>query len=126
MALAEKILTVLDRGEANTRWRDFADVYSLTRVHTVDAEKLRTSLEVVATYRQVQLTPVLPQLAEMPPRAQPKWAAWRTRRNRVEDLPESFDEILAEVSRFADPVLERALIGNWNPQAVAWERTSPE
>ena len=29
MVLAEKIITTSGRGVANTRWRDFADVYTL-------------------------------------------------------------------------------------------------
>lgn len=124
MVLAEKILTVLDRGEANTRWRDFADVYTATRARVFVAKELRTTLEVVAKYRQVELTPVLPRLAAMPALAQPKWAAWRRRTNRLEDLPATFDEVLAAVSRFADPILERALSGSWNPQTEAWERTA--
>ena len=31
MVLAEKIVTALERGTANARWRDFVDVYVLTR-----------------------------------------------------------------------------------------------
>ena len=33
--LAEKLVTAVQRGEANTRWRDFADVYLLTGSHAV-------------------------------------------------------------------------------------------
>jgi hypothetical protein len=33
MVLAEKIVTALERGTANTRWRDFADVWTLSRRH---------------------------------------------------------------------------------------------
>jgi hypothetical protein len=29
MVFAEKIVTALERGTANTRWRDFVDIYSL-------------------------------------------------------------------------------------------------
>lgn len=54
--LAEKIITAIDRGIANTRWRDFADVYTLTRLHPVDAAGFRASLETVAEYRKVKLT----------------------------------------------------------------------
>lgn len=42
MVLAEKIVTAIDRGIVNTRWRDFADVYTLSRLHPVDAAELRT------------------------------------------------------------------------------------
>lgn len=33
MVLAEKIVTALSRGTANTRWRDFLDLYVLIRRH---------------------------------------------------------------------------------------------
>ena len=37
MVLAEKIVTALARGTANTRWRDFVDIYVLVRRHSVNA-----------------------------------------------------------------------------------------
>lgn len=70
MVLAEKIVTAIDRGVANTRWRDFADVYTLTRLHSGDAGGLRTSIETVAEYRKVTLAPLLPTLTPMNERAQ--------------------------------------------------------
>lgn len=73
MVLAEKIVTVVDRGAGNTRWRDFADVYTLARLRQVTADELSTSMATVAEYRQVTLAPLLPRLAEMPTRAQAKW-----------------------------------------------------
>lgn len=48
MVLAEKIVTALDRGEANTRWRDFADIYTLIRIHSVQADELVASMGAVA------------------------------------------------------------------------------
>lgn len=38
MVFAEKIVTALARGTANTRWRDFLDLYVLIRRHDVDAQ----------------------------------------------------------------------------------------
>lgn len=124
MVLAEKIVTAIDRGEVNTRWRDFADVYTLTRIHQVDAEELRASMEAVATYRHVELVPLLPQLAAMPERAQSKWRAWRARVNRDDELPEQFTELLGAVSIFADPVLTQPVVGRWNPGLNNWMPTA--
>ncbi|MEO7124142.1 MAG: nucleotidyl transferase AbiEii/AbiGii toxin family protein, partial [Lacisediminihabitans sp.] len=107
MVLAEKIVTALDRGEANTRWRDFADVYTLIRVHSIQADELTASLDIVATYRRVELQPLFPALAQMPQRAQPKWRAWRARVHREDDLPLEFAETLEAVASFVDPVLTR-------------------
>ncbi|MGW3604362.1 nucleotidyl transferase AbiEii/AbiGii toxin family protein [Micromonospora sp. NPDC005161] len=40
MVYAEKLVTALQRGEANTRWRDFADVYLLSRRQDIDGDDL--------------------------------------------------------------------------------------
>jgi hypothetical protein len=42
--LAEKIATMMERGELNTRDRDFADVWVLSRIHTIAAAALRSTL----------------------------------------------------------------------------------
>lgn len=121
MVLAEKVVTAIDRGVANTRWRDFADVYTLTRLHSVQADELRTSIETVAEYRQVTLAPLLPGLAPMNERAQPKYSAWRTRAQREAELPEAFAELLAAVASFATPAMTATATGRWNPRLYVWE-----
>jgi hypothetical protein len=122
MVLAEKIVTAIDRGVLNTRWRDFADVYTLTRAHPVAAADLRASMDTVAAYRDVALIPLLPTLAEMPERAQPKWRAWRTRAHRDDELPEQFAEVLGAVATFADPVLGSSTADElWKPSARVWK-----
>lgn len=125
MVLAEKIVTAIDRGEANTRWRDFADVYSLIRIHRVEADELRASLDTVASYRRVTLGALLPGLALMPERAQPRWRAWRSRMNREHDLPEQFSELLDALAKFADPVLAGTTARSWNPHRASWETAAP-
>lgn len=120
MVLAEKIVTAIDRGMANTRWRDFADVYTLVRVHAMSAKELRASMETVATYRQVELSPLLPALTAMPERAQSKWRRWRARVHREGELPSEFADVLKDVARFADPLLDGATSGRWDPGSATW------
>lgn len=124
MVLAEKIVTAIDRGAANTRWRDFADVYTLTRLHAVDEDEFRASMEAVADYRQVALVPLLPALAPMSERAQQKYHAWRTRSHREDELPDAFAAVLAAAASFADPVLSAPATGRWNPHLRTWERAT--
>jgi len=125
MVLAEKIVTAIDRGVANTRWRDFADVYTLTRLHSVDARELRTSIETVAEYRKVPLAVLLPTLAPMNERSQQKYGAWRTRSHRDGELPVAFADVLTAVASFADPILSAVTpgmtTGKWNPHRRTWE-----
>lgn len=125
MVLAEKIITAIDRGPANTRWRDFADIYTLARVHSVPADDLAVSLNAVAEYRRVVLKPLLPALERMPQVAQSKWRAWRTRVQRVHELPEQFADLLSDVSAFADPVLAQSAAGAWDPASRRWELITP-
>ena len=44
MVLAEKIVTAIARGTANTRWRDFVDIYNLVQRHDIEGMTLRRSL----------------------------------------------------------------------------------
>jgi hypothetical protein len=121
MVFAEKIVTAIDKGTGNTRWRDFADVYTLSRTHPSSADELRAALEAVAAYRVVTLVPLLPGLASMPDRAQGKWNIWRSRLKRDNELPEAFSDVLDAVARFADPVILGEAKGRtWNPDTSTW------
>lgn len=66
MVLAEKIVTALERGEQNTRWRDFTDIEAIARSRTVKGADLQETIDVVAHYRQVELEPLGPLLSQMP------------------------------------------------------------
>jgi hypothetical protein len=55
MVLAEKVATAIARGTANTRWRDFVDLYSLTNRHQVSGATFRVSLDRVATSMRIEI-----------------------------------------------------------------------
>ena len=58
MVYAEKIITALQRGTVNTRWRDFADIYILTGRHATEGTELQRALAEVAAHRHVELSPL--------------------------------------------------------------------
>jgi hypothetical protein len=123
MVHAEKIVTALQRGVVNTRWRDFADIYLLAHHQAMLSTELRESLVAVADHRGVRLTPlteVLGGYAEVPG-VQGKWAAWRRRQQLEDRLPELFVEVLGQVGAFADPVIRSpATKTKWEPARLAW------
>jgi hypothetical protein len=121
MVFAEKIVTMLERGTANTRWRDFSDVYTLSGTRTVDGSQLHHSLTTVASYRNVSVRPLVTALAGLPHLAQPKWSAW-IRKQRLRDrLPEQFSDVLDRAAEFADPALGGASDGRlWDPATRTW------
>lgn len=107
LILAEKIVTALQRGTANTRWRDFVDIASLAR-HDLDDAALVESIRRVAAYRQAPIHPLRDVLAGYPRLAQARWSAWRRRQRLTDSTPEHFADLFDQVLGFADPVLERA------------------
>lgn len=120
MVHAEKIVTAVQRGIANTRWRDFGDIWSLSRHREVSAEDLFRAIQVVATYRNVALAPLADALDGYANLAQSRWSAWR-RRSNSDQLPDAFAEVLNAVIEFADPVLSgQVSVGVWDVDDSAW------
>lgn len=121
MVLAEKLVTAVDRGAANTRWRDFTDVYLLTRRHLVAGSDLVEAIRRVAAHRAVRLAPLVETLGGYAELAQRKWAAWRVRHELSDRLPAAFADVLDEVIAFADPVIAGDVTAaTWDPDAGAW------
>lgn len=125
MVHAEKIVTAIARGTANTRWRDFADVYVLAGTHAVEAADLRTAITAVATHRAVELQPLDVVLDGHELFAQTRYAAWR-RRHRRDELPDRFVDLLAAVVAFAGPVVTDSVgTATWEPESRTWEQSTP-
>ncbi len=124
MVFAEKIVTALARGTANTRWRDFLDLYALIRRHTVNAQTLRTSMQHVAQYRGVPLSPLRPALAGFSEIAQSRWFAWLRKQRLDAAAPAEFATVLEVVASFADPLISNdPRATTWNPFVEAWGDT---
>jgi len=122
MVHAEKIVTAIRRGVANTRWRDFGDIWTLSRRHSVSASDLRAAIDAVAAYRNSQLSPLADVLGGYADLARTRWIAWR-RRSNSDHVPESFADVLDAVIAFADPVLDGQVDGMiWDLGAGGWRR----
>lgn len=120
MVHAEKIVTI-QRGTANTRWRDFGDVWSLSRHHAVAASDLAEAIAEVARHRQATVQPLATVLDGYAGLGEARWVQWR-RRSSSDHLPPHFLEVLSAVFAFADPVLSGAVTsGAWNPESEGWE-----
>lgn len=123
MVHAEKIVTALQRGTVNTRWRDFADIYLLSRQRAVDGDDVITAIQTVAQHRGVEVSPLSVALDGYTEArgVQGKWAAWRRKQELDDRLPESFGEVLTNVFAFADPALTGVVGGTeWRPDDLAW------
>lgn len=124
MTLAEKVATMMSRRELNTRDRDFADVWVLSRMRAFDATALRSAITSVAEHRNHEIVPLSVALEHMPDR-QTSYTAMLDRMAYQQLLPTSWAEVLAEVRAFIDPLLtaEPQALDSWDPAIQSW--TSP-
>jgi hypothetical protein len=121
MVHAEKIVTAISRGTVSTRWRDFADVYLLSRHHPIDGDELVGSIGNVASHRGTQLAPLAVILDGYGDIGQQRWAAWRRKQHLDDRLPEHFDDVVKAVIAFADPAVAGDAAGrSWDPAAGTW------
>ena len=121
MVYAEKIVTAVQRGQANTRWRDFADIYVLSRRHEQHGAELVKSVRCVGEHRKAEFYPLAQILDGFANLAQQKWSGWRRRQRLDHQLPGDFTDILTQVIRFADPALDGSAAGHsWSPVSNTW------
>lgn len=123
MVLAEKIVTTLQRGQASTRWRDFGDVYQITRHHVFRAGNVRQALRTVANFRGVALSGLGETLDGYAEIGQPRWAPWRAKLQLAGLLPADFGDVLESLREFANPVLTGSVedAATWSPSRRIWD-----
>lgn len=121
MTLAEKIVTMMSRRELNTRDRDFADVWVLSRIHAFSATELRSAIADVSEHRNQPMVPLSEALAYMPDR-QASYAAMLNRMGYQRVPPAAWSELLAGVRAFVDPLVSDTAgeLDSWNPDEQAW------
>jgi hypothetical protein len=121
MVLAEKIATAASRGTANTRWRDFADILSITRSNDINGSTMHESMRVVAEHRSIKLRPLAEILTGFADQAKTQWTLWLGRHSLEDRFPDSFEAVIDRVAAFADPVILNKVTSQiWSP-ASGWQ-----
>ncbi|WP_343066636.1 nucleotidyl transferase AbiEii/AbiGii toxin family protein [Kribbella qitaiheensis] len=123
MVFAKKVVTAMERRLANTRRRDFADIYLLSRHQAIDGNELQDSLQVVADHRGVSLAPLAVTLGGIVAFGETRWRAW-ARKQKLDDRLPDFGTVIAAVSAFADPAITgrvKAMV--WNHLALEWQES---
>jgi len=105
--VAEKFEAMVKLGIANTRMKDFHDVWFLTRRFQLDASTLRQAIEATFAHRQTPL-PIWPDSLNdafaNDPIKQTQWAGF-IRRNGLTGLPAQFAEVVVSFREYLAPVL---------------------
>lgn len=120
--LAEKITTAIALGDANTRMKDYADVWTLTGRHAFDGRTVRAALVATADHRGVVLRPLSEAITDLARIRATAFAAYRA--SLAVDgkhLPASLGDLVPDVLRFVDPlvtVTQTAAV--WNATSRTW------
>jgi hypothetical protein len=124
MVVAEKAVTMLTRGTTSTRWRDIVDLRNFSLTHDFRASELGGAAQRVADFRRVPLTSVSVATTGWPVVAQTKWAVWRRKLALTDICLESFDNQLADVIQFIDPVFTGTVgdVDTWDSSTQRWHR----
>lgn len=120
--LAEKLVTAIELGRANTRVRDFADIHLLTGTQALQCGELRDALTATATFRGTTLIPLAQATEGLAVLRGSTYVAYRTALGEAgASLPERFSDTVAAVADFVDPVLDgldaKAV---WRPAERNW------
>jgi hypothetical protein len=120
--LAEKLTTAIALGAANTRVRDYADIYTLTGGHSVAHYAVRAALLATAAFRGTPVAPLSASIDNIVSLRRQTYAAYHAGLGTAgSHLPADFAPVVAEVVAFADRLThaapERTM---WNPQERRW------
>lgn len=119
--LAEKIATAIALGPANTRVRDYADVYTLTGRQPVTYRSAREALLATAAHRGTLVQPLSDVTGNIASLRSQTFEAYRTSLgNAGLQLPNDFQAVVSAVTAFADPLASDAGDAIWQPAERRW------
>ncbi|MFC4856440.1 nucleotidyl transferase AbiEii/AbiGii toxin family protein [Actinophytocola glycyrrhizae] len=120
--LAEKTSTAIALGEANTRVRDYADLYTLTGRHPVSYYTMCAALNATMSHRGVSLRPLSQALGGFGSIRQSAYGAFRRRLGPDGlELPATLTEVVAAVCEFVDPLVAAGSFSAWSPDLREWK-----
>jgi predicted nucleotidyltransferase component of viral defense system len=119
--LAEKLVTMLARGDTTTRDRDFADVLLLAGHYDIDALRLASAISATASFRQVALRAISETLVTLGRDRQRDWQRLLARTGLESQVPSAYSEAIRRVTAFGDPIITGSQTsGHWDHQQGRW------
>lgn len=120
--IAEKLMTAVALGVTNTRVRDYADIWTLTGRHPLNRATILRALHATSNYRSTPIEPLSTVIGSLGTDRNTTYVAYRRQLGPDgQHLPRSFQEVVAAVTAFCDPLLTGATTsGRWDPTLRQW------
>ena len=108
-AIAEKLQAVVYLGDANSRMKDFYDIYFLSRASDFISSDLATAIRLTFENRETEIPVVINSFSkEFIVSKQVQWQAFRKKLDQ-EYIPELFEEVIMSIEKFVMPVINIVL-----------------
>jgi hypothetical protein len=121
--VAEKFQAMTVLGEANTRFKDFYDLYCIAQTESLEAERLRGAI--LATFERRETLPeeAIALLARDLASLLPFQAGWKKliAVNPTLGAPSDFAQMMRVLRFWLLPILYNQARGHWNPSRQIWE-----
>jgi predicted nucleotidyltransferase component of viral defense system len=123
--IAEKLEAMVSLGEANSRMKDFADVYFLSKHFDFDGPVLARAIAITFARRETTVIESPAALTEQFAGLDHKQAQWRAflRRTAPQGIPESFADVVVGIATFLGPILSHLAADQPIPQL--WQAPGP-
>jgi len=126
--ISEKFEAMIKLAMANSRMKDFYDVYFLSSSHNFKSDELKKAIETTFQRRKTPMpdNPLIfhPEFHRDKER-QKMWTAF-VRKSRLRDVNQEFSEVMHRITIFLEPVV-RSIKGKseinkyWSPEKGIWE-----
>jgi len=126
-SIAEKVHAMVQLGEANSRMRDFFDIYALATHQRFELRDLATSLRATFEQRKTPLPPWPPlALTEAFWNSMSKQQQWHgfVQRSALAGAPVQLRNVVAPIAQFLEPAL-RAACRSDDPEPLRWPPGGP-
>jgi hypothetical protein len=121
--IAEKFEAMISLGIANSRMKDFYDIWLLSRQFDFSSATLTEAIRLTFERRSTTLPNKVEAFeASFIDAKKSQWAAFRKRLDQPH-VPESFDQVVKQIEMFLDPIVKSLLVSNID--AVAWTAPGP-
>lgn len=121
-SVAEKIEAIIHNGYLNSRYKDFYDIYVLSKKYEFSYEELRNAVTETFANRKTQMTIDTAAFGNeflMDPIHQTRWKAFLKKKKAL--IQVTMADVLSRIKVFARPLLEGTEKTRWNPEKGSWE-----
>lgn len=120
--LAEKLVTAMDLGLANTRVRDYVDVHLLTNTQSMRCGTLRDALSATAEFRGTTLRPLAEAASGLGDLRASTYVAYRNGLGELGSaVPDTLSELIEVTAAFIGPVTNGLDVeATWLPAIREW------